>query len=80
MADRVLRDHHDGKLCEHGKQFSHRIGISYKRWLSGVDVMCPGGREVTIDYLAAEEALQDWNPETTNAKSIVDAALGGSDG
>ena len=33
-------------------------------------------RVANLDYEAAEEVLQNWNPETTNAKAIVDAALG----
>ncbi len=49
MADRVLRDQ-----CEHGRYDEHRVSV-------GWDVEpCPGGREVTIDYEAAAEALEVW--------------------
>ena len=73
MADRVLRDH-DGE-CDDGYTFAHHIGEG--NW-------CPGGREVTIDRLAAILRL----PEVVDAEGryvktwgeivdlVVDAAIG----
>ena len=63
MADRVLRDQ-----CVHGRCDEHwwpdifpvQVGHTY----TGGAELCPGGREVTIDYEAATrqlaEALQRW--------------------
>ena len=41
MANRVLRDHTEGAVCDHGYRYAHK-GYVFE--------MCPGGREVTIDY------------------------------
>ena len=48
MAERVLRDR-----CDHGRYDRHSTDEHRS-------VMCPGGREVTIDYEAAAGALEVW--------------------
>ncbi len=66
MADRVLRDQ-----CEHGRYDAHRWQFNPP---------CPGGREVTIDYEAAETCLRDRTDDTfLTVREIIDAAIGDSD-
>ena len=80
MADRVLRDH--SKPCEHGRETSHDVPMPVVGHPEKVQLVpCPGGREVTIDYEAAQRMLdiidQLVPPLRTadDARPIVDAAL-----
>ncbi len=78
MADRVLRDH--AQSCEHGDKMVSGIYIGHPGETDD-DPWCPGGREVTIDYEAAQRMLdiidQLVPPLRTadDARPIVDAAL-----
>ena len=77
MADRVLRDQ-----CVHGRCDEHwwpdifpvQVGHTY----TGGAELCPGGREVTINYQAAVELARtfrnlEWNHRAV--RTVVDAAL-----
>jgi hypothetical protein len=65
----MLRDH--SQPCEHGKRVSHDHMISALEHLQ----FCPGGREITIDYEAAGEALlADLKRRAEALGSIVDPA------
>ena len=80
MADRVLRDH--SEPCEHGHQLTHFVADIHDD--ERADDPCPGGREVTVNRLAAILRL----PEVVDIEGryvktwgeivdlVVDAALG----
>ena len=93
MANRVLRDH--SQPCSHVGAFDSNDwegGGPEPLWLCDRTLWCPGGREVTINREAAArqlaEALQRWGIRLSDetfqidewADSVVDAALGESDG
>ena len=86
MGDRVLRDH--SQSCEHenGNKLGHYIDGQRHATITGLQSSwCPGGREVTIDYEAAVDALDTntdhagpptWEDMVAAVRVIVDAALG----
>lgn len=83
MSELQLRDH--SQPCEHEDQdILSRLDIGHSL---GVHRWCPGGREVTIDYKAAEAMFKKFwdrpfgsvHSDLKMATAAVDAALGGSD-
>ncbi len=81
MAERVLRDH--SQPCKHAPDGYKKvwgdgfhIGHEYQ-WAPGHSGWCPGGREVTIDYKAANEELnyQLARGKTYSAFAIIAAGL-----
>ena len=70
--------------CIHGRYDYH---VTYYNTMRQVMEDCPGGREVTIDYKAAEAMFKKFwdrpfgsvHSDLKMATAAVDAALGGSD-
>ena len=66
MADRVQREHSES--CEHGQTGCHNVTSPDSPRYHEV---CPGGREVTIDY----EAAYQWASENFVPQKFVDQCL-----
>ena len=61
--------------CIHGRYELHRHHL-----LKLLPEVCPGGREVTIDYEAAAKELRTWSMlggfvTSGDARPVVDAAI-----
>ena len=83
MADRVLRDH--SEPCDHDADWYWEGTTERRIYLCNVSV-CPGGREVTIDYEAAGSMLAELRrvhvvmvDADHSARRIIGAALGEDD-
>ena len=80
MADRVLRDHSPGSLCEHGYHLNHWVGLAQWQPVDEPNAeWCPGGREVAIDREGARATAADvlhCDVSTPEIDLILDAALG----
>ncbi len=77
MADRVLRDHSEpcGHKTDYPDGFTSMVPYYCGHWIKGEGEWCPGGREVTIDYEAAE--AQYYNRQGLDA--VLAAAIGVTD-
>ncbi len=73
-----LRDH--DQPCEHDDdafQWKQRLGVEGPLHWDCHQGGCPGGRDITIDYEAAEAMLRDRTDDTfLTVKDLVDAATG----
>ena len=89
---KMIRDLPLRAACIHGRYERHEVEPNVGVFYDDRSAPCPGGREVTINREAAArqlaEALQRWGIRLSDetfqidkwADSVVDAALGESDG
>ncbi len=59
MANRVLRDHSEGAVCDHSNRYTHKMQSTKEGYAFE---MCPGGWEVTAAEIQ-EMAYSLWQAE-----------------